>query len=178
MNTTYKLFRALLTSNTAFQSTLKGILKNNLGLSARDFSERANIPKHTFYKVLSGKRAPNLSTLRKIIKTIEDIERGSEEPFIAIIAPRALLDKITLRELTIDNTKIAVREYPASTMEDAVVSAVRAENDGGIGIVCGPIVNILIEKIVTIPISTMTPDEHNFVETAKVITQKAGLFNK
>ena len=60
-----------------------------LGLSAREFSKASDIPQSTLYKILSGHREPNISTLRQIVKTIRQLE-GSEGNFIAIIAARPI----------------------------------------------------------------------------------------
>lgn len=44
-------------------------------------------------------------------------------------------------------------------MEDAIISAVMAERDGALAIVCAPIVAPTIEKILTIPVSIVIPRE-------------------
>jgi len=50
-----------------------------------------------------------------------------------------------------------VREYAASTMEDAIIAAVRAERDGASALVCAPIVSPTVEKILSIPVATINP---------------------
>ena len=45
----------------------------------------------------------------------------------------------------------------AWTVEDAIIAAVRAERDGALAIICAPIVAPTVEKIVSIPVSTVVP---------------------
>jgi predicted transcriptional regulator len=91
------------------------------------------------------------------VNAIRKIEGLSREKFIAVIAARPVLDRIFEREMEIDGRRIMVREYSAMSMEDAIVSAVRAERDGAQALVCAPIVSYTIEKIVRIPVSTIMP---------------------
>ena len=55
---------------------------------------------------------------------------------------------------------LKVKEYPAQTMEDAIIAAVMAERDGALAVVCAPIIAPTIEKLLAIPVSivsTSTP---------------------
>ena len=76
--------RAAFQSDENLREALKEVL-GELGLSAREFSKASDIPQSTLYKILSGHREPNITTLRQIVKTIRQLE-GSEGNFIAIIA--------------------------------------------------------------------------------------------
>jgi len=67
-----------------------------------------------------------------------------------------------------------VREYPVHTMEDAIVSAVRAEREGAIAIVCAPIVSSVIEQMVHIPVATIVPKE-SVQRAIEVAARKAWL---
>lgn len=58
---------------------------------------------------------------------------------------------------TPENGKVALREYAVSTVEDAIIAAVRAEREGSLGVICAPIVASTIEKILTIRVYSVYP---------------------
>jgi len=116
-------------SDERFRSVLSRTIKDELGMTVLEFSECASIPHSTMYKILGGRREPNVKTLRQIVQTIRKLE-GTEKNFIAVIAARPVLDRITERQILIEGESVVVREYAASTMEDAIIAAVRAERDG------------------------------------------------
>ena len=143
-------------SDERFRSVLSRTIKEELGMTVLEFSECASIPHSTMYKILEGRREPNVKTLRQIVKTIRKLE-GTEKNFIAVIAARPVLDRITERQLLIEGESVVVREYAAATMEDAIIAAVRAERDGASALVCAPIVSPTVEKILSIPVATINP---------------------
>ncbi|MCD1295908.1 transcriptional regulator [Methanocella sp. CWC-04] len=144
-------------SDEEFRKVMDKVIKKDLGLSVTEFGDRSGISPSTLYKILNGDRDPNLKTLREITGAIRQLEGLSKEKFIAVIAARPVLDRISEREMVVDNKKIVVREYSAMTMEDAIVAAIKAERDGAQALVCAPIVSYTIEKIVHIPVSTIMP---------------------
>uniref|UniRef100_A0A7J2THX5 Helix-turn-helix domain-containing protein n=1 Tax=Archaeoglobus fulgidus TaxID=2234 RepID=A0A7J2THX5_ARCFL len=150
-----------------FGKRLEKIIREDLRMSIRDFARRTGISESTIYKLISGKREPNLKTLKKIALGIEEI-MSRREIFIAVIASRAVLNALTIYEIEIDRKRIAVREYSANSFEEAIISAIRAERDGARAIVCAPILSPTIEKIVSVPIVTILPKEDLFraIETA------------
>ncbi|MDI6860203.1 MAG: helix-turn-helix domain-containing protein [Methanocellales archaeon] len=148
---------AALESDERFQKTLNRVIKFDLRLSTAEFSARSRISPSTLYKILAGEREPSLHTLRNITSTIRQIEGGGGEKFIAVIAARPVLDKIEERRTKVDDKPIAIREYPAMSMEDAIVAAIRAERDGAAALVCAPIVSPTIEKVLHIPVATIMP---------------------
>jgi predicted transcriptional regulator len=77
-----RVMRAAFQSDESLREALKEVF-GELGLSAREFSKASEIPQSTLYKILSGHREPNITTLRLIVKTIRKLE-GSEGNFIAI----------------------------------------------------------------------------------------------
>lgn len=79
--------------------------------------------------------------------------------FIAVIGHRVVLNKIEERTLRVHGRNIRIKEYPAASIEDAIVAAVHAERDGAVALVCAPIVAPTVEKILTIPISIVIPQE-------------------
>jgi len=150
------LAKSSLDSNESFQKTLKEILKK-LRLDTKELSELSGISESSLYKIISGKRPnPRLSTYRRIINSIKKLEGHEEKnkPFIAIIAARSTLDAIQEGHIEIENKSISLKEYAAMTIEDAIVAAIHAQNEGAQAIVCAPIVGSIIEKVIKIPIST------------------------
>ncbi|AFC99988.1 transcriptional regulator, XRE family [Methanocella conradii HZ254] len=161
-------------SDEEFRKTLEKAIKKDLGLSITEFGRRSGVSPSTLYKIMSGERDPNLGTLRQVIDAIREIEGLSREKFIAVIAARPVLDRISEREMLVDGKRIVVREYSAMTMEDAIVAAIKAERDGAQALVCAPIVSYTLEKIVRIPVATIMPGNSVVaaIETAsrKVLT--------
>lgn len=154
-----RLMRAALISDAEFVATLNDLLKNDLRISVRDLSEHCGIAQSSLYKILHGKRSPNLSTLREIVIALRKYYHVGDENFIGLIAARPVLDSVEERLADVDGHRMRVREYPVHTMEDAVVAAVRAEREGAIAIVCAPIVSSLIEQLVHVPVATIVPRE-------------------
>ncbi|MBR7124903.1 MAG: hypothetical protein IKC93_08605, partial [Candidatus Methanomethylophilaceae archaeon] len=60
-------------------------------------------------------------------------------------------------EIEFEGHIVRLREYPVSTVEDAIIAALRAEKDGALGVICAPIVTPTIERILTIPVSPVIP---------------------
>lgn len=147
--------RAAFQSDEALRETLREVL-DDLGYSAREFCRASGIPQSTLYKILSGHREPNITTLRQVVKTIKQLE-GSEGNFIAIIAARPVLDKISEKKMKIGDKMLTLREYSATNIEEAMIAAIRAERDGAAALVCAPIVSPTVEKILSIPVATIIP---------------------
>ncbi len=143
-----------LKSDEAFRKALKQALEE-ARMDTKRFSELSKVSESSLYKILSGERAnPRLSTYRKIVKTLKKLEGSEEsEPFIAIIAARPTLDTIETRYVQIQDHKILLEEYAATSLEEVIVAAVRAQQEGAKAIVCAPIVSTTVEKIVKVPVS-------------------------
>jgi predicted transcriptional regulator len=154
-----RLMRAALISDGEFVTTLNDLLRHDLRISVRELSDTSGIAQSSLYKILHGKRSPNLSTLRAIIKALRQFYHVGAEDFIGLIAARPVLESVEERVAEIDGHRIRVREYPVHTMEDAIVAAVRAEREGAIAIVCAPIVSSIIEQLVHVPVATIIPRE-------------------
>jgi len=154
-----RIMRAALTSDEEFVATLNDLLRHDLRISVRELSEKSGIAQSSLYKILHGKRSPNLSTLREIIRAIRKLYHLGEENFIGLIAARQVLESVEERVTDIDGHRRKVREYPVHTIEDAIVAAVRAEREGAIAIVCAPIVSSVIEQLVHVPVATIIPKE-------------------
>lgn len=157
MQSVERVMRSAFQSDDKLRETLKEVL-GDLGLSAREFSKASGIPQSTLYKILSGHREPNITTLRQIVKTIHQLE-GPEGDFIAIIAARPVLDKISEKKMKIGNKMLTLREYSATTIEEAIIAAIRAERDGASALVCAPIVSPTVERLLSIPVATIIPQD-------------------
>lgn len=154
-----RLMRAALSSDEEFVLALEDLLRRDLRISIRELSEASGIAQSSLYKILHGRRSPNLSTLRAIIRAMRVFYRAGEGEFIGLIVSRPVLETIEERTTEVDAKRITVREYPVHTMEDAIIAAVRAEREGAVAIVCAPIVSSVIEQLVHIPVATIIPRE-------------------
>jgi len=159
MNAADKVIKSAFECDDVFQKTFSIVIKEDLNLTAVDFAKKANIPSSTLYKILSGNRDPNIKTLRQIVKTIRDITKSDSGDFIAVIAARSVLDNIVETKKKIAGRLVTIREYSATSMEEAIIAAVNAERDGAKALVCAPIVSPTIEKIINIPVTTIIPKD-------------------
>jgi predicted transcriptional regulator len=166
-----ELVDSILESDNAFRETLRKILKTDLGMSIPEFSKASGISQSTIYKIISEKREPNLRTVRQIISAIRKIEGLHKEPFIAVIVARSVLNKIEERKMKISGKELIIREYPASTMEETIISSIKADRDGAQAVVCAPIVSSTIEKILRIPVVTIMPKD-SVMEAIKLAAKK------
>ncbi len=147
----YDILRAVTESNEAFVERLQDWLQAS-GLTVSGFCERAQIPESTLYKILSdpGKDF-RISTFRHIIGAVKEIEGlAVEGTQIGIITTRGALDELS-RQMAVKGQRIAVKEYPASTIEEEIIQGVQAERAGVKGINCGPIAGTTLEKCVDSP---------------------------
>jgi predicted transcriptional regulator len=129
-------------SGESFGEALTEILERE-GIKPAEFAKRAGVPYPTLYKILKGAN-PSYESLSRIFRAL-----GKGEEFVALIAARYVVEEFEFDE--------RVRLYPATTLEDAIVSAVRAEKDGAGVIICAPILSGLIERMVDIPVITIKP---------------------
>ena len=170
--TTDDLIKAAIESNEAFIKEFQRIIKDELHMTAAEFIEKSGIPASTIYKLLSAHRELNINTLRRIISVLRKMERKPEDNqksgFIAVIAARPVLDLITEKKLKVGDHLLTIREYSATTMEEAIVAAIKAERDGAKAVVCAPIVSTTIEKVLRIPVTIIMPRDSLFqaIETA------------
>ncbi|WP_406656479.1 helix-turn-helix domain-containing protein [Methanolobus sp. ZRKC2] len=171
MNAADKVIDAVFESDETFREVISKVIKEDLGLTAVEFAEKAEIPQSTLYKVMSGKREPNMKTLRQIVRTIKKIEGTEKGEFIAVIAARPVLDNISETKRKICGTLCTIREYSATSMEEAIIAAVRAERDGAKALVCAPIVSPTVEKILRIPVATIMP-KNSLIEAVEIVSKK------
>ncbi|WP_094226823.1 helix-turn-helix domain-containing protein [Methanolobus psychrotolerans] len=171
MSAADKIIYAVFESDEDFRKILSSTIKEELNMNIAEFAENAVIPASTLYKIMSGKREPNVKTLRQIIKTVKKLEGAEKGEFIAVIAARPVLDNIRETKRKIGGTLCTIREYSATSMEEAIIAAVRAEREGAKALVCAPIVSPTIEKILRIPIATIMP-KNSLLEAIELVAKK------
>ena len=160
-----ELVAGILREEGGFREALRKVLEEDLKMSIHEFCSQTGLSPSTIYKIMQDQREPNLRTVRDIIRAVRRMETKPHGNFIAVIAARPVLSRIEER------TVIRVKEYPANSMEDAIVAAVMAEKDGALAIVCAPIVAPTIQKILTIPVSIVIPRD-SILHAIEVAAQK------
>jgi predicted transcriptional regulator len=171
MSTVEKIIDAVFESDEDFRRILSATIKEELDMNMAEFAEESGVPASTLYKIMSGKREPNVKTLRQIIKTIKRLEGSEKGEFIAVIAARPVLDNISETKRKICGNLCTIREYSATSMEEAIIAAVRAERDGAKALVCAPIVSPTVEKILRIPVATIMP-KNSLFEAIELVAKK------
>ena len=151
------LIAGMLREEGGFQKAFRNILDDELAMSLNEFCQLSGISQSTMYKILEEKREPNLRTVRQVIKALKILMEADDSRFIAVIASTTVVENLPKSIEMGDGLIVTVREYPVSTVEDAIIAAVRAERDGALGVVCAPIVAPTIEKILSIPVSRVIP---------------------
>ena len=168
-----ELIRAAVQSDEAFIKEFSRIIKEELRMTAAEFSGKSGIPASTVYKLLSGNREPNIKTLRQIVAALRKMEGTEKTGFIAVIAARPVLDYITEKKLKLKGRLLRIREYSATSMEEAIIAAVRAERDGAKAVVCAPIVATTVEKVLRIPVASIMPRD-SLIEAIELAAKKMG----
>jgi predicted transcriptional regulator len=171
MDNARNLQKAAMESDERFRETLREVL-DSLGWTIQELSKKADVSPSTIYKITNEDRTPSLEVLRKILRAIREAEGLRAGEFIALIVTRRVLDEVIERSVQIGGETVKIREYPASTVEDAIVSAIRAERDGAVAVVCAPIVSPTIERILDIPIATIVPKD-SVTEAIKLAARKS-----
>jgi predicted transcriptional regulator len=171
MDRANRIIRSSMESDAAFRTALSEVL-DSLGMTIQDLSRKSGISPSTLYKIANEDRTPSLDVLRRLVKSIREVEGLKAGNFIALIVTRQVLDEVVERTIKIGDETVRIREYPASTVEDAIVAAIRAERDGAIAVVCAPIVSPTIEKILNIPIATIVPKD-SVTEAIKLAARKS-----
>ena len=155
--TVQDLITSMLRDETGFRKAFNEILENELKMSLNEFCRVSGLSQSTMYKILEEQREPNLRTVRQIIKALNRMSSKNSERFIAIIASSRFMEGLPKSIESDLYGTVNIREYPVSTVEDAIIAAVRAERDNALGIVCAPIVANTVEKIISIKVYTVFP---------------------
>lgn len=173
MHLTNKMLRGFLAGEDGFRNAVRQVIRSDLKMTIKEFCTVSGIPKSTMYKLISGlQREPNLRTVRAIFRGVRCFEERKQKGFIGIIAARPVIEKIVERKILVDGKPAILREYSASTVEDAIVAAVNAEKDGASAIVCAPIIGTTVEKIVGIPVIPIIP-EQSVVKAIKLAAKRS-----
>jgi len=167
------LIKAAVESDDAFIREFERIIKEEQRMTAAEFSEKAGIPASTIYKLLSGHREPNIKTLRQIVAVLRKMEGSEKAEFIAVIAARPVLDYITEKKLKVGERLLTIREYSATSMEEAIIAAIKAERDGAKALVCAPIVSSTVEKVLHIPVTSIMPRD-SLIAAIELAAKKMG----
>jgi len=150
------IISSMLREEGGFQKAFRNMLEEELEMSLSEFCSVSGISRSTMYKILEEGREPNLRTIRQIIHVLNIIAKKGGDNFVAVIASSTFMESLP-KTMEVDGRKITIREYPISTVEDAIIAAVRAERDGALAIVCAPIIAITVKKILRIPVSPVLP---------------------
>ncbi|MDR3206472.1 MAG: transcriptional regulator [Candidatus Methanoplasma sp.] len=150
------LVASMLREEGGFQKAFKNILNEELDISLSEFCSVSGVSQSTMYKILEENREPNLRTIRQIVKSLKTLYRAGTESFVAIVASPSFMEALP-RTIEVSGTDVKIREYPISTIEDAIIAAVRAERDNALAVVCAPIVAPVVEKILSIPVVPIMP---------------------
>ncbi|MGC9308480.1 MAG: transcriptional regulator [Thermoplasmatota archaeon] len=168
----YEILGAITESNEAFVHRLQEWLSTS-GLTISAFCEKAQLPESTIYKILSDPDKDfRISTFRHILQAVKKIEGLSEEgTVIGIITTRGALSSLG-RQMAVKGQRIAIKEYPASTIEEEIIQGVHAERAGVKGIICGPIAATTLEKVVDIPVIGFQFEERLLTKAIHNIVKK------
>ena len=150
------LISGMLREEGGFQKALRNILDDERGVALNEFCQFSGVSQSTMYKILEDRREPNLRTIRQGVKALKILMEADDAHFIGVIASPTVVENLP-KSIDMGGITVSVREYPVSTVEDAIIAAVRAERDGALGVVCAPIVAPTIEKILSIPVSNVIP---------------------
>jgi predicted transcriptional regulator len=154
-----------------FGEQLKDAL-NVLGMSIKEFSEESGIPASTLYKIISEEQKDfRRSTLKQIIDCIKRLEGVDQDTVLGIITTRTALDTIG-RTIKLDGDSVTIQEFPATTIEEAIIQGVRAEKVGVKGIICGPIAATTLEKVVDVPITAFRFEEGLVLDAILKLAEK------
>ena len=151
------LVSSMLRDEGGFQKALRNILDEELNMSLNEFCQISGISQSTVYKILEERREPNLRTVRQIVSALLKIYGKGNEKFLAVIASSTFMEGLPKSLDTSANGTVGIREYTVSTVEDAIIAAVRAERGGAVGIICAPIVAHTEEKITSIQVYPVFP---------------------
>ena len=165
------LLWAAVEGDEAFRLEFRRVLKEELGMTARDFAKEAGLGESTVYKMLSGDRHPNLDTLRRIVRAVQDIIGSQRGRFIALIVARSVIEDLAPELQALGLSDLEVRESSAFNLEEAIIQGVRAEREGARALVWAPIVSTTIERILHIPVATIQPQE-SVIRAIELAAQK------
>jgi predicted transcriptional regulator len=158
-------------SRSIFQKEFREALSQELdrkNMTIRELSARSGIPAATIYKISSGDRDPQFSTVKALVEALEPFDQD----VIAVIGAKFLVDSLGTSRQAPGGKTFRVRGYAANTFEDCIVAAVRAEKEGAGGIICAPVLAAFIERLVDIPVVIIRPDVTAYHEAVETLLAK------
>jgi len=158
---------------TEFAEALEEELKRR-DMTVRELSQKTGIPPATLYKIASGERDPRLSTVRRIVATLEP----QEGRFIAVIAAKFLLDEIEGSEVSVEGEPVRLKGYAANSIDECITAAVEARKEGAAGVICAPVLASIIERVVDIPVAILKPEPKTVIDAAGIIARRIERFRK
>jgi predicted transcriptional regulator len=160
-------------SRSIFRQDFRGALEQELDrkhMTIRELSVQSGVPAATIYKISSGDRDPQFSTVKALVSALEPFDRD----VIAIIGAKFLVDTIGTTMQAPGGKTYLIRGYAANTYEECIIAAVRAEKEGAAGIICAPILATFLERIVDIPVVIIRPDPGTYHEAVTTLLAKLG----
>ena len=158
-------------SRAIFRQGFRQALEQELDrkqMTIRALSSQSGVPAATIYKITSGERDPQFSTVKALVQALEPYDLD----IIAVIAAKFLVDVIGTQMQAPGGKIYRIRGYAANTLEDCIVAAVRAEKEGAAGIICAPILAALIERIVDIPVVIIRPEPATYREAVETLLSR------
>lgn len=149
-----EVLRAVVTDE--FDERLSEALEQQ-NVTIEEFAERYDISESTLYKITSGHRTNfGVETLRQIIEGLQ-AEEGYTEPTIGLITTRGACDRAP-SGVEINGIEYRIKPLPAHSIEEEIIRGVRAEKEGVVGLICGPIAATTLEQAVDIPVGGLQFD--------------------
>ncbi len=164
----------ILSSNEEYISAVRKLLAERKH-TMLDLSRASDIPESTLYKIMADPRKDfRISTFRALMNGVlklEDYVDDRDRNIIAVISSREALDNLG-KNVELHGRIFTIKEYPATSIEEEIIQGVRAEREGALGILCGPVAATTISKVVRIPVVAL-----RFVNTTlhaglELLTQK------
>ncbi|MDI9643959.1 MAG: helix-turn-helix domain-containing protein [Candidatus Verstraetearchaeota archaeon] len=166
------LISAAMESNKKFAELLKSVMRKK-GITVKELSAGSGVPVSTINKILSEDRDLRLSTLRDVIRYVVTQHGVAEGDItVGIIAARSSLNAFSKNVMILKGKKVLIKEYPVNSLEDAIISAIKAERERVQGLVCASIVATTIEKFVRIPLVTIRIEESNIIDSLETLVEK------
>jgi predicted transcriptional regulator len=144
-----------------------------LDITLKELAELADIPISTLYKISSTEIDTRLSTLRKLINSIRELEYQNidQQKSVGLITSRDVLDQLG-NVIEINNEQIFIKEYLANTIEEEIIVGVRAVKEGVKAIICGPIAANTLRKILDIPVVGIAFSKESLIDSMEKALSK------
>lgn len=173
MHTWEQILYSVVNHDTELGTELSDAL-DELNISVAEFSKQTDLSESLLYKITSDHRTNiQLDNFRQIIQELKRLEQGrsTDERSIALISNRGALEQIQ-NKLTVEGVDVVLREYPSSTVEEAIRQSILSERDGVDAIICGPITAYTIENIVYTPVIGLDITNEQIEQAIRLAVEK------